>query len=188
MREIDDVTGLIVDAAYRLHVDLGPGLLESVYLRVLADQLEKRGLIVERQKDVAFDFDGTHFENGLRVDLLVERIVVVELKSVEELARVHYKQVLTYLRLLRLPVGLLINLGGATLKGNVHRIANNYRPQSSAAPRLRVNRSAGEPVPERSPPSPVAGWPHGRARAEPPRRGDDQEEDLCRHPSKSVVG
>src|SRR5262249_14166247 len=105
----------------------------------LARELERRGLRVERQADVSFDFDGMHFDEGLRVDLLVEGVVVVELKSVEKLAPVHSKQVLTYLRLIKLPVGLLINFGGATLKGNVDRIANSYAPPPSASPRLRVN-------------------------------------------------
>jgi iron complex transport system substrate-binding protein len=138
-REIDDISGEIVDAAYKLHTGLGPGLLESVYEAVLARDLERRGLKVERQKPVAFDFDGMHFEEGLRLDLLVDEIVIVELKSVEKLAPVHSKQVLTYLRLLRLPVGLLINFGGATLKEGLHRIVNNYTP-CSAPPRLRVSR------------------------------------------------
>ncbi|MHB1161304.1 MAG: GxxExxY protein [Chloroflexota bacterium] len=138
MKEIDDITGEIVDAAYRLHTRLGPGLLESVYEVVLAKELEKRGLKTERQKSVSFEFDGLWFDEGLRVDLLVEGTVVVELKSVESLAPVHSKQLLTYLRLLNLPVGLLINFGAPTLRQGLHRIVNNYRP--SASPRLRVNQ------------------------------------------------
>ncbi len=143
MKEIDDVTGMIVDAAFKLHMRLGPGLLESVYEVVLARALEMRGLKVERQKGVPFEFDGMRFEEGLRVDLLVEGVVVVELKSVENLAPVHSKQLLTYLRLLNLPVGLPINFGAATLKEGLHRIVNNYEP--SASPRLRVNRAGGRP-------------------------------------------
>jgi GxxExxY protein len=138
-REIDDVTGEIVDAAVKLHTRLGPGLLESVYEAVLARELERRGLRVQRQAAVAFDFDGMHFDEGLHVDLLVEGVVVVELKSVEKLAPVHSKQVLTYLRLLNHSVGLLINFGGATLKEGLHRTVNNYNPSPSASPRLRVN-------------------------------------------------
>ncbi|MFH0939166.1 MAG: GxxExxY protein [Planctomycetota bacterium] len=139
MKEIDDITGDIVDAAYKIHVGLGPGLLESVYEVVLARELTRRGFIVERQKTVSFEYDGMRFEEGFRVDLLVEGRIVVELKSVEKLAPVHSKQVLTYLRLLKLPVGLLINFGAATLKEGLHRIVNNYKP-SSASPRLRVNQ------------------------------------------------
>ena len=127
-RDINDVTGEIVDAAYKLHTQLGPGLLESVYETVLARSLERRGLVVSQQHTVSFEFEGIHFEEGLRVDLLVENNVVVELKSVEKLAPVHAKQLLTYLRLLRLPVGLLINFGAPTLKEGLRRIVNNYKP------------------------------------------------------------
>jgi iron complex transport system substrate-binding protein len=135
--DIDHITGEIVDAAYKLHTRLGPGLLESVYEVVLARDLERRGLRVERQKTIAFDFEGMHFDQGLSVDLLVEGTVVVELKSVEKNAPVHAKQVLTYLRLLGLPVGLLINFGASTLKDGLRRIVNDYEPQS---PALRVNQ------------------------------------------------
>lgn len=138
MREPDDITGEIVDAAYKVHVDLGPGLLESVYEAVLKRELELRGLAVERQKTKCFEYNGMIFDEGLRLDLLVEGAVVVELKPVEMLAPVHAKQVLTYLRLLKLPVGLLINFGAPTLKEGIRRIVNNYQP--SATPRLRVNQ------------------------------------------------
>jgi iron complex transport system substrate-binding protein len=143
-REIDDITGIIVDAAYRIHTGLGPGLLESVYEAVLARDLERRGLRVERQIAVSFDYDGMHFDEGLRIDLLVQGVVIVELKSVEKLAAVHSKQLLTYLRLMKLSVGLLINFGGATLKEGLHRIVNNYIPSPSASPRLRVNQPSPE--------------------------------------------
>src|SRR5512133_2010576 len=106
---VDDVTGAIVDAAMKIHTQLGPGLLESVYEIVLARALEKRGFRVERQKQIRFEYDGMIFEDGLRVDLLVANTVVVELKSIENLLPVHSKQLLTYLRLMDLPVGLLIN-------------------------------------------------------------------------------
>ena len=109
MKKLDEITGTIVDAAMQIHRQLGPGLLESVYEVVLAQSLRKRGLCVDRQHPVAFGYDGLTFEEGFRVDLLVERQVVVELKSVERLAPVHGKQLLTYLRLMNLHVGLLIN-------------------------------------------------------------------------------
>jgi iron complex transport system substrate-binding protein len=141
--DIDRITGQIVDAAIKLHMRLGPGLLESVYELVLARQLEGCGLRVERQKSVAFEFDGIHFDDGLRVDLFVEEIVVVELKSVEKLAAVHSKQLLTYLRLLNLPVGLLINFGAELLKDGLHRVVNNYRPSISSP--LRVNQPPLDP-------------------------------------------
>ena len=95
MRETNEITGEIVDAAYRLHTRLGPGLLESVYETVLAKMLQQRGLQVERQKSVSFEFEGIRFDEGLKVDLLVENKVVVELKSVEKTLPVHVKQVLT---------------------------------------------------------------------------------------------
>jgi iron complex transport system substrate-binding protein len=142
MEGVDQITEQIVDAGYHLHTGLGPGLLETVYEVVLAKSLEKRGLRVERQKAVSFEFDGMRFEDGFRVDLLVEDRVVVELKSVEKLAPVHSKQVLTYLRLMDLQVGLLMNFGEATLKQGLHRIVNNYRP--SASSRLRVNQGKFE--------------------------------------------
>jgi GxxExxY protein len=138
MKELDEITGVIVDAALKVHQGLGPGLLESVYESVLTAVLEKRGLIVERQKPIAFVYDGICFDEGFRVDLLVDGRVVVELKSVEKLANVHSKQLLTYIRLMNLPVGLLINFGASTLKEGLHRIVNDL--PASASPRLRVNR------------------------------------------------
>ncbi|HSJ09627.1 MAG TPA: GxxExxY protein [Longimicrobiales bacterium] len=116
----------IVDAAYRIHVALGPGLMESVYQAVLARDLVRRGHTVLIQQKIRFEYDGMVFEQGLRPDLIVDGLVVVELKSVEILAPVHPKQLLTYLRLLRLRYGLLINFGGATLKEGVRRIINGY--------------------------------------------------------------
>lgn len=142
MRSLDDITGEVVDASIAIHRDLGPGLLESVYQVILARSLEKRGLMVEPQLPIRFEYDGMVFEEGFRADLLVERRVVVEIKSVEELAKVHSKQLLTYLRILNLPVGLLINFGAATLKEGLKRVVNNLPP--SASPRLRVNQSGGQ--------------------------------------------
>lgn len=138
MRELDDITGAVVDAAVKIHKELGPGLLESVYETVMARALERRGFQVERQKPISFEYDGMIFEDGFRADHLIEDRVIVELKSVEILALVHSKQLLTYLRLMKLPVGLLINFGAATLKEGLHRIVNHL--DSSASPRLRVNQ------------------------------------------------
>lgn len=131
----------MIDASIQIHRDLGPGLLESVYEVVLARSLERRGFQVERQKPIRFEYDGMIFEEGFRTDLLIDGRVVVELKSVETLARVHGKQLLTYIRLMHLPVGLLINFGGETLKEGLRRIVNNLAP--SASPCLRVNQNAG---------------------------------------------
>jgi len=144
MLKLDDITGTIIDTSLKIHKDLGPGLLESVYESVLSHSLEKRGMTVERQKNICFEYDGIFFEEGLRVDLFVENQVVVELKSVEKLAPVHKKQLLTYLRLMRLPVGLLINFGAATLKEGLHRIVNDLSP--SASPFLRVNQEVNTKI------------------------------------------
>ena len=121
---INDSTGAIVDAALQIHRDMGPGLLESVYEAVLAKKLESRGMKVERQKTLRFVYDGMSFDEGFRMDLLVEDQVIVELKSVEQTAPVHKKQLLTYLKLAGKPVGLLINFGAATLKEGVTRVIN----------------------------------------------------------------
>jgi iron complex transport system substrate-binding protein len=140
MRELDDITGAIVDAAVHLHRELGPGLLESVYEALLARRLEVRGFQVERQKPIRFEYHEQVFEEGFRADLLVEKLVIVELKSLERLSAVHAKQLLTYLKLTNLPVGLLINFGAATLREGLHRIVNGL--PASHSPRLRVNRSS----------------------------------------------
>jgi GxxExxY protein len=137
-RKLDDLTGEIVDAAYKLHVGIGPGLLESVYETILTRDLEIRGLRCARQTLFSFDYDGLHFDPCLRVDLLVENRVVVEIKSVEKILPAHAKQVLTYLRLMQLKVGLLINFGAPTLKEGLQRVVNDLQP--SASPRLRVNQ------------------------------------------------
>jgi GxxExxY protein len=141
MRELDDITGSIVDASLRIHRDLGPGLLESIYEAVLARALDQRGFQVERQRAIRFEYEGMVFEEGFRADLLVDNRVIVELKSVDRLAPVHSKQLLTYLKLTNTPVGLLINFGAATLREGLHRIVNGL--PASAPPRLRVNQGAG---------------------------------------------
>jgi GxxExxY protein len=138
MRELDDITNAIISEAIRIHRDLGPGLLESVYEAVLARSLEKRGLHVQRQTMIRFEYDGMIFEGGFRTDLIVDHQVIVELKSVEKLAPVFAKQLLTYLRLTNRRVGLLLNFGANTLTEGLRRVVNNLPP--SASPRLRVNQ------------------------------------------------
>ena len=120
----NEIAQVVVECALALHKELGPGLLESVYEVLLADALREKGLSVERQKPIPICFRGKRFDEGFRADLLVEDLVLVELKSVEALARVHRKQVLTYLRLTNLKLGLLINFGGELLKGNMERLVN----------------------------------------------------------------
>ena len=126
MRDVNKISGAIVDTAYRLHSQIGPGLLETAYETILAHTLEGRGLRVERQKAIPFEWDGVRIEEACRLDLLVEGLVVVELKSTEKLLPLHQKQVLTYLRLLDLPVGLLINFGAVSLKTGMRRILNHH--------------------------------------------------------------
>jgi GxxExxY protein len=114
----------IVDAAYQVHRKLGPGLLESVYETVLAFELEKRGLKVERQVRVPVVYEGISFNEGFRADLIVENKVIVELKSVEAVAPVHKKQLLTYLRLADKRLGLLINFGAELIRDGISRVVN----------------------------------------------------------------
>ena len=142
MREIDAISGDVLDISLRLHRALGPGLLESVYETVLAGRLAAMGYKVDRQKPIDIMFDGMRFDAAFRIDLLVDERLLIEIKSVDQLNPVHGKQLLTYLRLTKQPVGLLINFGGETLKEGVRRIVNDYR--HSASPRLRVNQTSGE--------------------------------------------
>jgi len=119
------IAKIIIQAAFDLHKEVGPGLLESVYEILLADMLREHGLEVRRQLPIPVSFRGKLFDEGFRADLVVADLVLVELKSIETLARVHRKQVLTYLRLSGFKLGLLINFGGELLKGNVERLVNN---------------------------------------------------------------
>ena len=116
-----------VDAAFHIHKALGPGLLETVYEVVLAHELEERGLQVVRQQTVSIIFNGLHFDEGFRADLIVEDKVIVELKSVEQIIPVHKKQLLTYLRLADRRLGLLINFSSAVIKDGISRIVNGLQ-------------------------------------------------------------
>lgn len=136
--DIEEIARVVVDCGYRVHTELGPGLLEAVYEVVLAKLIVEQGFVVERQKPVKIVFGGLHFDEGFRADLLVEGKLLIELKSVESLARVHSKQVLTYLRLLDLPLGFLMNFGAATFKEGVKRIVNRHT--NFASSRLRVHQ------------------------------------------------
>ena len=120
----NEVAKCIVNAAYHIHTSLGPGLLESGYEEVLSYELRKRGLAVTRQKSLPIQFEDLHIQDAFRVDLDVEGLVLVELKSVETTAPVHLKQLLTYLRLSGRRLGLLINFGASLIKDGIHRIAN----------------------------------------------------------------
>jgi iron complex transport system substrate-binding protein len=131
MKSIDEISGEILDISIRLHRELGPGLLESVYEVILAGKLVQLGYSVDRQRPIDIEFDGIRFDAAFRIDLLVNERVLIEVKSVEQLNAVHAKQLLTYLRLTKQPLGLLINFGGATLKEGFRRLVNNHDPSAS---------------------------------------------------------
>jgi len=131
--EINEVSGHIVDVAYQMHNELGPA--QKAYQRVMKRQLEQRGLRVEVQKSVDMVYRGLAVQDAFRVDLLVEGVVVVELKSTAAMAGVHQRQLLTYVRFMDLRVGLLINFGAETWGRTVKRIAND-------APDLKPLREA----------------------------------------------
>ena len=120
----NDIAREIVDAAFKVHTVLGPGLLESVYEAVLAQELRKRSLKVERQAPIPVVYEEVRLEEGFRADLVVQDKVLVELKSVEKVAPVHKKQVLTYLRLANMKLGLLITFGEALIKDGITRVVN----------------------------------------------------------------
>ena len=120
----NEIAREIVDSAYKIHTTLGPGLLESVYEAVMAHDLKNHELKVERQKPIPVVYEDVRLDEGFRADLVVEDKVIVELKSVETVAPVHKKQLLTYLRLADKRLGLLINFGVAKIKDGITRVVN----------------------------------------------------------------
>jgi len=141
LKDIELICSDVLDLAMRVHRELGPGLLESVYEMILAAKLDEMGYRVSRQQAVGIEFDGMYFEQAFRIDLMIDARLLVEIKSVERLNAAHAKQLLTYLRLTKQPLGLLINFGGATLKEGIRRVVNDYKPFASS--RLRVNQIQG---------------------------------------------
>ncbi|WP_066381399.1 GxxExxY protein [Anabaena sp. CA = ATCC 33047] len=121
----NEISGLVVDAAYKVHTSLGPGLLESVYESVMDFELRRRKLKVDRQVVIPVFYEGVRLDEGFRADLIVEDQVIVELKSVEVVHPVHKKQLLTYLRLANKRVGLLINFNVTLIKDGISRVVNN---------------------------------------------------------------
>jgi GxxExxY protein len=128
----NEVSAAVVEAAYSIHKEIGPGLLESVYELLLADALENRGCRVARQQSIPIRIGDRTLSEGFRADLVVEDLVLVEIKSVEQLARVHKKQLLTYLKLSGIQIGLLINFWGELLKGNIERLVVGNVPDLKA--------------------------------------------------------
>jgi len=120
----NEIGKIVVDCAFRVHQKLGPGLLESVYEVVLAHEIKKRGLSIERQVPIPIVYENLKFDEGFRADIIVAGLVILELKSVEEIQRVHKKQLLTYLRLADKRLGYLINFGAELIKDGLSRISN----------------------------------------------------------------
>lgn len=138
--DVEKVATIAVDCGLKIHQTLGPGLLETAYEAVFAAALERRGLFVERQKIIPIRFEDLVISDGFRADLIVEHRLLIELKSVERLAPVHGKQVLTYLRFLDLPLGLLMNFGADTFKEGLRRIVNRHADVTGSP--LRVNQGS----------------------------------------------
>lgn len=139
--DVEEIATVAVDCGFEIHDGLGPGLLESVYEAVLEQSLVRRGLAVERQRPIPIFFDGIAVDEGFRADLLVEGRLLIELKSVERTVPVHVKQLITYLRLMDLPLGLLMNFGAATFREGIKRVVNGHgrflRDASDARPEAR---------------------------------------------------
>jgi GxxExxY protein len=121
----NELAAVVIEICFQIHRKWGPGLLEKVYEALLVHNLTKHGFFVEQQKPIPFEDEGVKFDIGFRADVIVERKLVVELKSVEQIARVHPKILLTYLKLLELRLGLLINFGESLLKDGITRVVNN---------------------------------------------------------------
>ena len=120
----NDISAAVIDHSIRIHKALGPGLLESVYHRILVYELRKAKFEVQTEVPVSIQWDGHEIDEGFRADLIINELVLVELKSVETVAKVHLKQTLTYLKLTELKLGLLINFGEVLLKDGIHRVVN----------------------------------------------------------------
>jgi GxxExxY protein len=127
--QINEISAIVVDEAIAIHRELGPGLFETVYEVVLAGRLEARGLKIGRQVTVPLVFDGYSFETAFRIDILVQDRLVLEIKAVDQLSKAHAKQLLTYLRILKQPVGLLLNFSQATMKEGIRRMVNDHKPE-----------------------------------------------------------
>ncbi|MGK4566124.1 GxxExxY protein [Flavobacterium sp. 3HN19-14] len=121
----NELSRIIVDICYKMHVKLGPGLLESVYETILFYELKQRGFKIERQKNLPVFWKDIKMDIGFRADLIVEEKIILEIKSVGEIASVHPKQLLTYLKITGLKLGLLINFNNTLIKNGITRIANN---------------------------------------------------------------
>ncbi len=129
MVAIDELSAAVIAEAIAIHKEFGPDLFETVYESVLAGRLRKRGFKVERQVQVKAVFDGETYDPAFKIDILVGDRLVLEIKAVEKLSQAHAKQLLTYLRLLKQPVGLLLNFSEETMRDGIRRVVNDYRPE-----------------------------------------------------------
>jgi GxxExxY protein len=121
----NEISAIVVDVCYKMHVKLGPGLLESVYEAILFYELTKKGLFVERQKILPVIWDEIKLDIGFRADLIIENKLILEIKSIEKITEVHAKQVMTYLKITNIKLGLLINFNVPLIKFGITRIVNN---------------------------------------------------------------
>ncbi|TPG38161.1 GxxExxY protein [Flavobacterium pectinovorum] len=121
----NELSAIVVDICYKMHVKLGPGLLESVYEAILYYELTKKGLFVERQKTLPVIWDELKLDIGFRTDLIIENKLILEIKSIEKITEVHAKQIMTYLKITKIKLGLLINFNVPLIKFGITRIVNN---------------------------------------------------------------
>jgi GxxExxY protein len=135
--DLEEIVTITIDCGFRAHKGLGPGLLESAYQAVMVELLRRKGLSVQEELIIPVVFEDMTIDRGFRADIVVEGKLLIELKSVERLAPVHGKQVLTYLRLATLPLGLLMNFGGETFKEGLRRITNGYNDTDTVYRRSR---------------------------------------------------
>ena len=140
MLDIEQTAEVVIDTGFKLHQTLGPGLLESAYELILSERLRSLGLKIDRQKPSNIAYEGLKIENALRIDLLVEDRIILELRSVEYTLPVHLKQVLTCFRLTELSLGFVFNFGAPTFKSGLRRVVNNH-PTTFAASRLRASQN-----------------------------------------------
>ncbi len=126
MKDVNNITGQILDSCIKIHNELGPGLFESVYEDVLMYELIKRDLSVEKQRAIPIIYENIKFEDGFRADLIIEKVVIIEIKSIEQLSPVHFKQIHTYLKLSNIKNGLLINFNVKLMKDGFNRVFNNH--------------------------------------------------------------
>ena len=144
--EENEIGKIVVDAAVKVHSALGPGLLESVYEAVLAKELEQRGLSLARQVPVPIEYEGMKFDEGFRADIIIEGKVILELKSVEQMNKVHHKQLFTYLKLKELKLGYLLNFGASLMKDGIKRMINGLDDgRLGVFGSLRESKREGQP-------------------------------------------